>query len=101
MGPHQPIAHLHFDCVTPSGLEATISPVFSPVLPVIAAVFAAVVSSVHSVSDDDGATDRGNGAAPASVCEWHGQTPSFASASIAAITAWVGMRPLATSWPPA
>jgi hypothetical protein len=26
------------------------------------------VSSVNSVSDDDGATDRGNGAAPASVC---------------------------------
>ena len=32
---------------------------------------------------------------------WACQAPSSASASIAANTAWMGMRPVATSWPPA
>ena len=56
----------------PEWLEAAISSIFSPVLPVIAAVIAAIVSSVDPVGDNDGATNRRYGAAPASGCEWHG-----------------------------
>jgi hypothetical protein len=82
---------------------AAVAAVIAPVTPVVPPIIAAVTAVVTPVIATIVTTTDQAGAIPSISQQTHGHTPFMAawrSASTAAMSAWVGIRPLATNCPP-
>ena len=104
--------HVVFEPVNASvaGSESPVASVFPTVPSIVPAVFPAVATSADAVRDDRGRPDgcRGSGhwcsensCSPHPCSSQHVQAScSSVSDSSAPIRSWIGIRPLATNWPP-
>ena len=86
-----------------TGAPTYLAAAIAAVATVVAAIFSSITSAVHPVRHHDGATTAATGLLLRLAAI--GMSVSFLCcvcgvASGPAITAWIGMRPLAASWPP-